>query len=523
MAEVAAAHKYPVGIQTFREIREQGYLYVDKTRYIYGLAHGSGKTYFLSRPRRFGKSLLLSTMQAYFEGRRELFEGLAVSELETEWESFPVIRIDLSGVKTPNVDELGEYLDAVLVGLEDVWGRDERLTKPGPRLASLIRSAHSQTGKPVVVLVDEYDAPLLNVAHDPERLQAFREQMRAFYAPLKSCDEMLRFVMLTGITKFSQLSIFSELNNLTNISMLPQFAGICGITQDELEGRMAHDVDVFAAGLGISREEALARLKANYDGYHFSEESPDVYNPFSLLNALAYGKVRSYWFGSGTPTFLVNLLDAKGWDLAGMEGCVARAVSFDAPAERLDTPLPMLYQGGYLTIKDYDPVRDAYTLGIPNEEVRRGLCESLVQHAAPEALMEHYGFLDGLADCLCHGDLDGALGRVRSYLAGIPYHLGSRDERGFQTKFYLILDLLGVQIDTEFKTATGRVDAVVKTDDSIFVFEFKYNKSAADALAQIDERGYMVPFEADGRKLYKVGVNFSEETQTIENWVIREA
>ncbi len=523
MAEAVAARRYPVGIQTFREIREQGYLYVDKTRYVYDLAHGSGKTYFLSRPRRFGKSLLLSTMQAYFEGRRELFEGLAVSELETEWEGFPVIRIDLSSVKCEDVQVLELLLDRVLRKLEEVWGRDEADVTPGSRLYSLIGAAYRRTGKPVVLLVDEYDAPLLNVAHDPERLHAFRLTMREFYACIKANDDILRFVMLTGITKFSQLSIFSELNNLTNISMDERFAGICGITQEELRGQMAADVGAFATRLGVSWDEALAELKSNYDGYHFCSQSPDIYNPFSLLSALAKGELDSYWFGSGTPTFLVNLLDSKGWDLASVEGCVARATSFDAPAERLDTPLPMLYQGGYLTIKSYDARRRAYTLGIPNEEVRRGLCESLVQHAAPEALMEHYGFLDRLADCLNEGDLDGALGRIRSYLAGIPYHLGSRDERGFQTKFFLILDLLGVQVDTEFKTATGRVDCVVKTDDAIYVFEFKYNRCAAEALAQIDERGYMLPFEADGRKLYKVGVNFSEDTQTIEEWAIREA
>ena len=521
MAE--AARRYPVGIQTFEEVREQGYLYIDKTPFIYALAHGSGKTYFLSRPRRFGKSLLLSTMQAYFEGRRGLFEGLAIADLEREWEAHPVIRLDLSTVKTEDAGELPRLLDQVLARLERNWGLDGAELTPGSRLYSLIDAACRQTGSKAVVLVDEYDAPLLNVAHDPAKLHAFRLVMREFFAPLKACDEHLRFVFLTGITKFSQLSIFSELNNLTNLSMVPEFAGVCGITQDELEGPMAPDVEAFAARLGVGPAEALARLKANYDGYHFSEASPDIYNPFSLLSALARGRIGNYWFSSGTPTFLVNLLGSQGWDIASLEDCVARSTSFDVPAERLDTPLPMLYQGGYLTIKSYNARRDAYTLGIPNEEVRRGLSECLVQHAAPQALMEHYGFLDHLADCLWAGDMEGAMGRIRSYLAGIPYHLGSRDERGFQTKFFLILDLLGVQIDTEFKTATGRVDAVVKTDDAIYVFEFKYDRSAAEVLAQIDDRGYLVPFQADGRKLVKVGVNFSGETQTVEDWLIEEA
>ena len=513
--------RYPVGIQTFSEVRTNGYVYVDKTSYIYDLAHWSGKTFFLSQPRRFGKSLLISTMQAYFEGRYELFEGLAVSELEGgEWESYPVIRVDLSTVKTTDCDQLVQLLEWAFSGLEDKWGRNPDAKTPGSRFMALVQAAHKQTGKQVVVLVDEYDSPLLNVTHDAEKLQAFREVMREFYAPLKACDEILRFVFLSGITKFSQLSIFSELNNLTNISMLPQFAGVCGITEEELLGQMGEGVQGLAQGLGITYDEAFAQLKANYDGYHFSKVSPDIYNPFSLLSALANTDVSAYWFSSGTPSFLIRLLETRGWDIAGLEGSVARALEFDAPAERLTSPLPMLYQGGYLTIKGYNPRRDAYTLGIPNEEVCRGLSERLVQHAAPEALHEHYGFLDNLADKLYEDDIEGALACTKSYLAGIPYHLGSRDERGFETTFFLIFDLLGIQIETEFKTATDRVDAVIRTDSSVFVLEFKYDKSAEAALAQIDDKGYMLPFARDGRKLCKVGVNFSGELQTIDSWIV---
>ena len=525
MAQTTAGKRlrYPVGIQTFSEIRTNGYVYVDKTAYIHDLAHWSGKTFFLSRPRRFGKSLLISTMQSYFEGRYELFEGLAVAGLEGgEWESHPVIRVDLSTVKTTDEGQLVQLLEWTLSGLERVWGRNPDAKTPGSRLMALIQAAHAQTGKHVVVLIDEYDAPLLNVTHDAEKLQVFRETMREFYAPLKACDELLRFVFISGITKFSQLSIFSELNNLTNISLLPQFAGICGITEEELTSQMGEGVQALANSLGVTYGEAFAELKENYDGYHFSKVSPDIYNPFSLLSALANMDVAAYWFSSGTPSFLIRLLETRGWDIAGLEGSVARALEFDAPAERLASPLPLLYQGGYLTIKGYDRRRDAYTLGIPNEEVRRGLSERLVQHAAPEALHEHYGFLDSLADRLYDDDIDGALALMKSYLAGIPYHLGSRDERGFETTFFLIFDLLGIQIETEFKTATGRVDAVVRTDTSVFVLEFKYDKSAEVALAQIDEKGYLLPFERDDRKLYKAGVNFSGELQTIDGWIIEE-
>lgn len=413
---VVARRRCPVGIQTFSEVRSNGYVYVDKTRYVYELAHASGKAFFLSRPRRFGKSLLISTMQSYFEGRRELFEGLEIAGLEPgEWESLPVIRLDLSTVKTCDPVQLVQLLDFSISRLESVWGRDPEASTPGSRLMALIQAAYEATGRQVVVLIDEYDAPFLNVTHDPEMLQVFREAMREFYAPLKACDEMLRFVFLSGITKFSQLSIFSELNNLTNISMLPQYAGICGITEDELVAELGQDVAGLAVSLGVGRDEVFSLLKTHYDGYHFCKVSPDIYNPFSLLSALANGDIESYWFGSGTPTFLVNLLSAHGWDIADLEGCVARASEFDAPAERMNTPLPMLYQGGYLTIKSYDRRRDTYVLGIPNEEVSRGLSECLVQHAAPEALSRHYGFLDGLADKLYEDDVEGVLTLMQSF------------------------------------------------------------------------------------------------------------
>ena len=526
MAQVEGAqvpHRYPVGIQTFEKIREDGYLYVDKTRYIYDLAHGSGSTYFLSRPRRFGKSLLLSTMQAYFEGRRELFEGLEIAELETEWKRHPVIRIDLSTIKTESAEQLLQLLDFSLSRQEDVWGCDPNAQTPGSRLMALISRAYGQAGRPVVVLVDEYDAPLLNVAHDEGLLHEFRLVMRELFAPLKACDETLRFVMLTGITKFSQLSIFSELNNLTNLTMLPQFAGICGITQAELEGQMAVDVEGLAAKLGVDSDEALTLLKANYDGYHFCEESPDIYNPFSLLSALASGKVDPYWFGSGTPTVLVNLLRENAWEVGDFEGVEAFVSEFEVPTESMQTPLPMLYQSGYLTIKSYDALSGSYTLGVPNAEVAQGLSGALAAHAAGSSIGGFNGFLRGFGRSVRAGDIDSALGSMRSFMAGIPYHLGSRSERGFQTTFWIVFTLLGAQIETEVKTATGRADAVMRLSDAIYVFEFKYDRSAAEALAQIDDRGYLVPFEADGRRLYKVGVNFSSKTQTVEDWLIEEA
>lgn len=512
--------RYPIGIQTFGDIRQGGYVYVDKTSYLFDLAYGSGKSYFLSRPRRFGKSLLLSTLQAYFEGRRELFDGLDIAHLETEWESHPVIRIDLSTVKATNMDQLRELLDFVLARSERTYGRDALATTPGSRLLGLIERAYEASHSQVVVLVDEYDAPLLNVAHDPNLLREFREVMREFYAPLKAADEHLRFVFLTGITKFSQLSIFSELNNLKDVSLDPRFAAICGITQEEVTCQLAPDVEGLAGSLNVSRDEALRRLKENYDGYHFAEPSPDVYNPFSLLSAFDAGRLDSFWFGSGTPTVLVNLLRESGWEISDLEGREADEAEFDAPAESLQTPLPMLYQSGYLTIKSRDPLTGAYTLGIPNAEVARGLSKSLVQHAAPSALGDMGQFLRAFARDLRAGNMDAALTSMKSFLAAMPYHLASHDERGFQTTFWLVFTLLGAQVDTEVRTATGRVDAVIEMRDAIYVMEFKYNKSAEVALRQIDEKGYLLPFRTSSKKLFKVGVNFSEKTRTIDDWVI---
>lgn len=516
--------RYPVGIQSFEKLRDGGYAYIDKTAYIWRLAHESGASFFLSRPRRFGKSLLISTMQAYFEGRRELFTGTELERLETDWESLPVIRLDLSTVKTRDVDGLKSLLSSLLARLEADFLVERVDSMPGARLETLIREVAARSDRQVVVLVDEYDAPLLNVMDNPEALEAFRMVMREFYIPLKACDADLRFVFLTGITKFSQLSIFSELNNLTDISMDPIYAGVCGITEDELLGQMSEDIGALAERLNIAPDEAHRHLKHYYDGYHFTPGSPDIYNPFSLLSAFARGRIAAFWFGSGTPAVLLDSIRAHDWQIVDLTEIDAMESEFDAPTERAATPTALLYQSGYLTIKAYDEEAHVYTLGIPNREVSRGLSESLVVHAAPAAQSTHNSFLIKLARALRAGDVELGLQQMRSYLAGIPYHLGSRDERGFETAFYLIFDLLGIQIETEFKTATGRVDAVVTTRDTVYVMEFKYGKSASEALAQIDRRDYALPFAAVGdRSVVKVGVNFSPAERTIDDWIIDRA
>lgn len=364
---------YPLGIQTFSEIRNRNMLYVDKTAYVYRLA-SSGKFFFLSRPRRFGKSLLVSTFQSYFEGKKELFKGLAIEQLEHEWNEYPVLHFDMSGGKHMNKEQLNRYLLYILKSNEERFGVNTDSTDPNIRLSNLINSIYNQTGKQVVVLIDEYDAPLLDVVHHEEYLGALRQIMRNFFSPLKLSEPYLRFVFITGITKFSQLSIFSELNNIKNISMDEPYAGICGITKDELLTQMSNDIDMLAAKLSLTREETINQLKENYDGYHFTIPGPDVFNPYSLLNCFADGKLNAYWFASGTPTYLIEMMRKFDMMPANIgQDIEADKGDFDAPTETLTTIIPLLYQSGYLTIKKYTPETDLYTLGIPNKEIRVGL------------------------------------------------------------------------------------------------------------------------------------------------------
>lgn len=369
---------YPVGIQTFSEIIGKNYLYIDKTGYVYRMTHSASKYMFLSRPRRFGKSLLASTLHSYFEGRKELFKGLVIEKLETEWMSYPVFYFDMSLAKHVDRERLESMLNIQLYRYEEIYGRLDGEVMLNDRLTGLIQRAYQQTGKQVVVLIDEYDAPLLDVMHEDKNLPILRNVMRNFYSPLKACDPYLRYVFLTGITKFSQLSIFSELNNIKNISMDEPYAAICGITEEEIKEQMSYDLDLLAEKMQITRDEVLAKLKENYDGYHFTWPSPDIYNPFSLFNAFNDGKFNSYWFGSGTPTYLIEMLNKFGVLPSEIGGIEAVAAEFDAPTERMTSITPLLYQSGYITIKGYDSVFDIYTLDIPNKEVRIGLMRNLI-------------------------------------------------------------------------------------------------------------------------------------------------
>ncbi|MBQ4222781.1 MAG: ATP-binding protein [Prevotella sp.] len=512
-------YKFPIGIQTFSEIREGGYLYVDKTGYVHRLAH-QFKFVFLSRPRRFGKSLLLSTMRSYFEGRRDLFEGLEAGRLETEWVQYPVLHISLASVKGGTLENLNEMGGLQLRLLEDKYGIERTENGLGARLQALITGCAKKYGKKVVVLVDEYDAPLLSLMHKPEQLDEMRLALRAFYSPLKDCDEWLRFVFITGISKFSQLSIFSELNNLKRITMVPEYSAICGITEQELHEQWGDAVTEMAADIGITTEEAYRQLKECYDGYHFSEDLTDVYNPFSLLNALVDRRIKDHWFETGTPTVLVNMLQKFNTDITRLGGSMATSEEFDAPTEKMQSVLPLFYQSGYLTIKGYDRDTDTYTLGYPNNEVYQGMMRALAPYYVWDDTLATTNSIVEMYRDLRAGDLDGMLQRLKVFLSSIPYAEGANTEGHFRQLLYVVFSLMGRYLLTEVRTAIGRIDVVWQSRTDIYVFELKMDQPAQKALEQIDEKGYMIPFTYDGRQLHKIGLSFSTKTRTIEEWVI---
>ena len=511
---------YPIGIQTFSEIRNKSYLYIDKTEYVYCMTHSASKYMFLSRPRRFGKSLLTSTLEAYFQGRKDLFKGLAVERLETEWTEYPVLRFDMSTAKHVDKERLESELNLKLIGYEKVYGRGEGEENVNQRLQGIIRRAYEQTGRQVVVLIDEYDAPLLDVVHEEKDLPVLHNVMRNFYSPLKACDPYLRFVFLTGITKFSQLSIFSELNNIQNISMLPEYAAICGITEEEMATQMDEDLDLLAGRLNTSREMVVQNLKDHYDGYHFTWPSPDIYNPFSLLNAFVTGRLDFYWFGSGTPTYLIEMLNKFGVLPSRIGGNEAVAADFDAPTERMQSVTPLLYQSGYVTIKGYDEMFQIYTLDIPNAEVRIGLMRSLIPYYVTRDTQTTNTTVVNLARALVRGDMDGMLRLLQTFLSTVPYCDRTDYEGHYQQMLYVIFSLLGAYVDVEVRTPMGRVDLVMRTATTLYVVELKLNQSAEAAMQQIDLKNYPERFALRGLPVVKVGINFDMERHTLKDWVI---
>ena len=510
---------YPIGIQTFSEIREKNYLYIDKTEYVYRMTHFA-KYVFLSRPRRFGKSLLTSTLHSYFSGRKDLFQGLAMERLEKDWIEYPVLHFDMSTAKHVDKEQLLQELNLKLSEYEGVYGKGQEEINPNQRLMGLIKRAYEQTGRQVVVLIDEYDAPLLDVVHEKENLGVLRNIMRNFYSPLKACDPYLKYVFLTGITKFSQLSIFSELNNIKNISMDEPYAAICGITEDEMLTQMKEDVERLAVKLEITPEEVLLKLKENYDGYHFTYPSPDIYNPFSLLNAFADGKFGSYWFGSGTPTYLIKMLEKFGVEPSEIGNNHAEVSAFDAPTETMTDIIPLLYQSGYITIKDYDESIDLYTLDIPNKEVRLGLMKSLLPNYVASKTRETTTMVAYLSRDIRNDDMDSALRRLQTFLSTIPYCDNTRYEGHYQQMFYIIFSLLGSFVDVEVRTPRGRVDVVLRTKTTLYVMELKLDKTAGEAMEQINLKNYPERFALCGLPVVKVAINFDSERGTIGEWII---
>lgn len=512
--------KLPIGIQTFEKLRRGDYLYVDKTDFVWKIASTS-TPYFLSRPRRFGKSLLLSTFEAYFEGKKELFEGLAIAGMETEWKRYPVLHLDLNAEKYDSTRALTEILSRQLTQWELKYGKGVDEETLAGRFSGAIRRASEQAGCGVVVLVDEYDKPLLQALGDDALIDDYRKTLKAFYGVLKSSDRYLRFVFLTGVTKFAQVSVFSDLNQLQDISLWPDYATLCGITLDELLQNFRPELEILAASNDLSYDETVGRMKRLYDGYHFFQNSLGVFNPFSVLNALKAKVFDNFWFQTGTPTFLVELLKVSEYDLRTLiDGIEAPASSFMEYRVDANNPIPFIYQSGYLTIKDYDKEFGNYLLEFPNDEVRYGFINFLVPYYTSMVNDDQGFYIGKFVQELRSGDYNSFLTRLQAFFADFPYELSDKTERHYQVVFYLVFKLMGQFTDAEVRSARGRADAVVKTPKYIYVFEFKLNGTAEQALRQIDDKGYLIPYQSDGRELVKIGVEFSAEQRNISRWLL---
>ena len=520
--QIMARKLYPIGIQTFERIRKEDRLYIDKTEYVYKMTHTDSTYIFLGRPRRFGKSLLVTTLQSYFEGKKDLFKGLAIENLEKDWTEYPVLHFDMSGGKHMEKEQLERYLAFILENEEKKWGITHPQIDANNRLMALIDTAYKKSGKQVVVLIDEYDAPMLDVAHEKEQLDVLRNLMRNFYSPLKYSEAKLRFVFLTGITKFSQVSIFSELNNITNISMDDDYAGACGITKEELVTQMAEDIKELSQKRRMSTEDVIEKLKENYDGYHFSAFSPDVFNPFSVLNCFSKGKFEAYWFSSGTPTYLINMMRKFNVRPVDMGKIYAKSSAFDSPTEDMKAITPLLYQSGYITIKDYDELADLYTLNLPNKEIKVGLFESLLPNYL-EGIYAQNGdvTIAQMSVLIRQDDMNGALQLLQTFLGTVPYCNVTNYEGHYQQMLFIIFTLLTAYVvDVEVHTPNGRVDIVLLTTTRLYIIELKLNKNAHAAMQQINLKNYAQRFALSGKPITKVGINFDSTTGNITDWVM---
>ena len=529
--------KYPIGIQSFDRLREDGFVYVDKTALVYNLVQ-TGSIYFLSRPRRFGKSLLVSTLACYFQGRKELFDGLAIADLEKDWLQYPIFRIDFNGGPYTQPGVLEATIEGYLGNWEDIYGKNLNYTTTGDRFKELLRRAYERTGQRAVVLIDEYDKPILDVLdtgtytcnHVGEKLlleDHHREILKSFYSTFKGADEYLKFVLLTGVTKFSQVSVFSGFNQPKDISMDERYESLCGITQEELEKYFAEPISRLATKYECTVEEMKDWLKRQYDGYHFSTNMAAIYNPFSILNAFDMNEIRDYWFATGTPTYLIRLLQHSREQMNELTGKFYDPTMFIDYKADVEQPLPMIFQSGYLTIKEYNKKMGTYLLDFPNNEVRKGFLSVLAANYMKPKSKEVTSWITDAVMDLERGDTDAFRRSLTSFLASIPYdsHGSLKDiditEKHFQYTFYLLLRLIGVYctaIHCEDRQSYGRVDCTLEMEDYVYIFEFKMDGTAQEALEQIEKTGYAKPYLADKRKVICIGVNFSSVTRTVEDW-----
>ena len=511
----------PIGMQSFEAVRKANYLYVDKTKHLERLVT-TNKYYFLSRPRRFGKSLFLSTLEAYFLGQKELFKDLYIETVEKQWTEYPVIYLDLnSGIYTTE-EELYRVLNYPMQRLEQKYSIDVKEPSLSVRLKNIVLTAFEQTGKQVVILVDEYDKPLISTLDNEELHNKYKTILKGVYSILKECDKYIRFGFLTGVTKFSKISLFSDLNNLMDISLDENYTDICGITEEEIKTNFKEHLQAFAEKENTTKEDILSQLKAMYDGYHFSKNTDvDIYNPFSLINSLTRREFENYWFQTGTPTFLIKLLKENDYDLKDFSEGNIDAVDLTSKESMLNAPIALFYQSGYLTIKDYDRDFSSYVLGYPNREVEQSFLDFLLPKYINTEENMSTSFLIAFARDLRAGRIEDFLTKLKVFFAKTPYDLIKDTENHYQTVVFIICRLLGYYSEAEYKIVNGRIDMIVRTDNFLYLFEFKFDKSAKEALEQIDSKDYPLAFQQDERKLYKVGVNFSSQTKNIDEYIIQ--
>ena len=511
---------YPIGIQNFEKIRNDGYFYIDKTALMYQMVK-TGSYYFLSRPRRFGKSLLISTLEAYFQGKKELFTGLAVERLEKDWIKYPILHLDLNIEKYDAPESLYNILEKSLTAWEKLYGAEPSERSFSLRFAGIIERACKQAGQRVVILVDEYDKPMLQAIGNEELQKQFWDTLKPFYGALKTMDGCIKFAFLTGVTKFGKVSVFSDLNNLDDISMRKDYVEICGVSDQELHENLDVELHEFAETQGLSYEKLCTKLKEYYDGYHFTHNSIGIYNPFSLLNAFKYKEFGSYWFETGTPTYLVKLLKKHHYDLEQMAHEETDAQVLNSIDSESANPIPVIYQSGYLTIKGYDERFGIYRLGFPNREVEEGFIRFLLPFYANVNKVESPFEVQKFVREVETGDYDSFFHRLQSFFADTTYEVIREQELHYENVLFIVFKLVGFYTKVEYHTNDGRIDLVLQTEKFIYIMEFKLNGTAEEALQQINDKRYALPFEADGRQLFKIGINFSEKTRNIEKWVVQ--